>query len=547
MSINRRVSILIIICLKLKFFIKHFFISFFKLIRNVNISKVLFIRNKINISKGVTRNKEQFFFLSENNGLFRNLINYIFLRKLIKKNFFIVYDSTKNKVPFFFKKAIIDLSDKKKIPIFKTKKYFVNVSDCLIPPDLCFFYEALQLKSKIKGPLDENYLFYPKRCINADGINIFHPTPDLSYLSSNLYSNTFVFFTSSLHDLLTQDNKIISFYSLALALSINNNSSIHNLLENVIQIDSSILTNKPACHLTDNDKKLRDRYLERNFKLTTCEYFNKPPNMGLYLSSDGIDKLVSIIIPTKNSLSILKTCIQSILKTRYKKYEIIIVDNNSNEDEVFLYYKELSKYKNIKVIFDKGDYNFSRLNNLGFRHSKGDVLCLMNNDIELTHDNWLDALLPFVLIENVGFIGPKLIYPDQTLQHIGTYVGNQIAYHVAKNKEKSFPGYLFRYHNIISSQSITAALSLIKRTDYINCNGFDEKNFPINFSDLDFSLRLLKKKKFHYVVPHVEAIHHESKTRGYDMFDNKLSLSNFRSLHYEYFSGSDPFFDMNEL
>ena len=147
---------------------------------------------------------------------------------------------------------------------------------------------------------------------------------------------------------------------------------------------------------------------------------------------------ISIIIPNKDHIQDLKVCINSIIdKSSYKNYEIIIVENNSDESETFAYYKTLEKYSNVKVITWTGEFNYSAINNYGVKYASGEVLLLLNNDVEVINDDWLERMLEYAIREDVGAVGAKLYYPDDSIQHAGIIIGlGGIAGHSHKSLKK---------------------------------------------------------------------------------------------------------------
>lgn len=227
--------------------------------------------------------------------------------------------------------------------------------------------------------------------------------------------------------------------------------------------------------------------------------------------------LVSIIIPTRDQAEILKKCVDSIVsKTLYRNYEIIIIDNGSTEDDSLAL---LKKYKSqgISVIKDYGSFNYSRLNNKACKTAKGDLLHLMNNDIEITMSEWLDVMVSEIMQKQVGVVGAKLLYPKGTIQHAGVILGvGGVAGHVNKNAEKDTAGYFSRARLSQDLSACTAACLLIKRELFKKVGGLDEKNLKVAFNDVDLCLKI-RKLGFRIIwTPFAQFIHHESLSRGLD-------------------------------
>jgi GT2 family glycosyltransferase len=224
--------------------------------------------------------------------------------------------------------------------------------------------------------------------------------------------------------------------------------------------------------------------------------------------------LVSIIIPTRDRVDILKNCIDSIFeKSTYGNIEIIIVDNDSVECDTHHYFSSL-KIKGIKVIKDNYDFNFSRLNNIGANEAQGEYLCLMNNDIEVITSDWLEEMISFACQPGVGCVGARLWYPDGRLQHGGVILGiGGVAGHLHKYLPKDDIGYLGRAVIHQSVSAVTAACLVVSKKIYGEVGGLDEE-LAVAFNDVDFCLKVMKKQYRNIYTPYAEMIHHESISRG---------------------------------
>ena len=227
--------------------------------------------------------------------------------------------------------------------------------------------------------------------------------------------------------------------------------------------------------------------------------------------------LVSILIPSRDHRDDLKRCIDSIQqKTTYGNYEIIIIENNSEKEETFAYYEEIRKDPKIRVITYNHPFNYSALNNEGFRAAKGEQILLLNNDTEVLSPDWLQEMLMYAQREDVGAVGAKLYYPDGTIQHAGIGIGiKMLAGHYHKNFPKEHPGYFGRLTYAQNVSAVTAACMLVPRRVYEEMHGLDE-TFPVVFNDVDFCLRIREAGYLIVWTPWTELIHHESKSRGQD-------------------------------
>ncbi len=230
--------------------------------------------------------------------------------------------------------------------------------------------------------------------------------------------------------------------------------------------------------------------------------------------------LVSIIIGNKNSTEIFTRCIDSILaKTTYSNYEIIIVENNSTDENIFAYYKTIKKDKRIRIIdFSASTFNYSALNNEGVRKSKGEIVLLLNNDTEIITPNWIDEMLVLCQQADVGIVGAKLLYANGTIQHCGVAITKQ--QHIIHPFLNASANASVRMNSLFSTHSVSAltgACLMIKKQDYEQANGLDEKHFKIICNDIDLCFKLGQLKKRNLITPHAILYHHESLSRGFDL------------------------------
>lgn len=223
---------------------------------------------------------------------------------------------------------------------------------------------------------------------------------------------------------------------------------------------------------------------------------------------------VSIVIPTKDKVELLKVCVESIFdKTDYKNYEIIIVNNNSEEERTFEYFEEL-KRRGVGVLDINAPFNYSSLNNRAVSEAKGEYICLLNNDIEIITPDWLSEMISFAAQPSVGCVGARLWYPDGTLQHAGVILGVlSVAGHVYRGMPRSYPGYFGRAWVHQSMSAVTAACLVVEKRIYEEVGGLDER-FAVAFNDIDFCIRVREAGYRNVWTPYAEMIHHESATRG---------------------------------
>lgn len=228
------------------------------------------------------------------------------------------------------------------------------------------------------------------------------------------------------------------------------------------------------------------------------------------------EPLVSILIPNKDEKETLKVCIDSILeKSTYTNFEIILVENNSKNEETFSYYEQLKKNPQVKVVEWKEEFHYSKINNFGKQYAFGEYLLFLNNDIEVISPNWIEGLLSNCQREEVGVVGAKLLYPDRTIQHMGVILGlGGVAGHAFSRQLSIEPGYFARAICQQNFSAVTAACMMVSKKDFEKVGGFEEK-LAVAFNDVDFCLKVRHQLgKLIVVNPAVELFHYESKSRG---------------------------------
>lgn len=263
------------------------------------------------------------------------------------------------------------------------------------------------------------------------------------------------------------------------------------------------------------------------------------------------EPLVSIIIPNKDHAADLSKCLESVLKQSYKNYEIIIIENNSEEKETFAYYDKLMRtYANVKIIHWTKPFNYSLINNYGAKAAKGDYFLLLNNDIEFIHTGAVREMAGLCMRKDVGIVGSKLYYPDGTIQHAGVIVGyGGIAGHAFLGCQGTENGYMNRLQCSQDYSAVTAACMMVKREAFCKVKGFNGK-LQVAFNDVDFCLKVLKEGYRIVYTPFAEAYHYESKTRGIEDSYKKIKRFNqevdmFRKLWRDLISAGDAAYNPN--
>ena len=284
---------------------------------------------------------------------------------------------------------------------------------------------------------------------------------------------------------------------------------------------------------------------------------------------------VSIVIPNKDGKDILKVCIESVLeKSTYKNYEIVVVENNSETEEIYEYYKEIIKNNKIRVVnYNTGNeikeesecsleytkshkrevkpgFNYSAIINFGVKMSTGEYAIQLNNDTELITSNWLEIMLGYCQREDVGAVGVKLYFPDETIQHAGIIVGIG---GIAGNRFKSIPknghGYFAKESMVENLSAVTGACLMAPKSVYEEVDWMNE-NLAVAFNDVDFCLKIREKGYLVVYNPFVEFWHYESKSRGQENTPAKIKrfqgeMSTFEQRWGDILDEGDPYYNVN--
>ncbi len=280
---------------------------------------------------------------------------------------------------------------------------------------------------------------------------------------------------------------------------------------------------------------------------------NRTKDLGFYEVRYPVkgEPLVSVIIPNKDQKDTLKNCLDSVFeKTTYRNFEIIIVENNSTEPQTFAYYEELRKHSNIRIITWESGFNYSAINNFAVKEARGEYLLFLNNDVEVINPEWMSEMLGNCQRREVGIVGAKLYYPDDTIQHAGTIIGiGGIAGHAFLNMPRSRTGYLHKASIQMNLSAVTAACMLMKKSVFEQIGGFEEE-LQVAFNDVDLCLRTVQANFLVVYNPRVELYHYESKSRGTE--DNEEKVRRFqreiefmRTRWIEILKNGDPCYNKN--
>ncbi|QNK71089.1 glycosyltransferase family 2 protein [Variovorax sp. PAMC26660] len=235
--------------------------------------------------------------------------------------------------------------------------------------------------------------------------------------------------------------------------------------------------------------------------------------------------LVSLFIPTRNGLKLVRQCIESILeKTLYPRYEIILVDNGSDDPEALRYFEEIAARSGVRVLRDDSPFNYSALNNGAAAIARGEIFGLINNDIEVISPDWLGEMVSIALQPGVGAVGARLWYPEKTLQHAGVVLGYRggVADHAHRRLAEGDAGYFGRAALLQTFSVVTAACLVVRRALYEEVGGLDAQHLKVAYNDVDFCLRLREAGYRNVWTPYAELFHHESATRPSDLSEAQI-------------------------
>ena len=262
--------------------------------------------------------------------------------------------------------------------------------------------------------------------------------------------------------------------------------------------------------------------------------------------------LISVIIPNKDHTDDLELCLFSMTrKSTYRNYEILIVENNSEKEETFEYYRKLpDRYPNARVLTWEKEFNYSAINNFAAKEAKGEYLLFLNNDVEILTPDWMEEMLQNCQQENVAAVGAKLYYPDDTIQHAGVVLGlGGIAGHIMCRASKEDPGYFGRMISVQEISAVTAACMMVKKSDFDAVGGLDE-TFQVAFNDIDLCMKFRAAGKKIIFTPYAELYHYESKSRGLEdtpekQFRFDKEVKRFQEKWAQQLEMGDPYYSPN--
>lgn len=261
---------------------------------------------------------------------------------------------------------------------------------------------------------------------------------------------------------------------------------------------------------------------------------------------------VSIIIPNKDHVEDLDKCLRSIWeKTSYDNYEIIIVENNSEEKDTFAYYEMIRNIKeNVRILTWKKEFNYAAINNYAVSYAQGEFLLFLNNDVEIITERWIEEMLGYCQRDDVGIVGAKLYYPDDTVQHAGVIIGmGGVAGHIFCGSGRGEYGYCAKLVSAQDYSAVTAACMMTPKWLFQKVGGFDE-GFQVAFNDIDYCMKVRREEKLVVFTPYAELYHYESKSRGKEETAAQLKrfageVHRFEEKWPEILKKGDPYYNPN--
>ena len=292
-------------------------------------------------------------------------------------------------------------------------------------------------------------------------------------------------------------------------------------------------------------------YFERN--QIDAEVMELPGYSGYFRIAYRVPEpapLVSLLIPTRDRVDLLARCVDSILeKTTYQNYEIIVLDNESSQRETLEYFEEIENDRRVRVIRWAHPFNYSAINNFGASRARGEVIGLLNNDIEVISPGWLTEMVGHALRPEIGVVGAMLYYPNDTIQHGGVMLGiGGVAGHAYTGAPRGYPGHKHRAGLAQTLSAVTAACVVMRASVYHEVGGLDE-GLRVAFNDIDLCLRIREMGYRNLWTPFAELYHYESATRGYENTPEKIERfkqeESFMKRRWRDALESDPYYNPN--
>jgi glycosyltransferase involved in cell wall biosynthesis len=317
--------------------------------------------------------------------------------------------------------------------------------------------------------------------------------------------------------------------------------------------DDSFSQTSPMCALEAAQRAVNEHFTRTGQAAVASAVgrSNYPSHLRIKQSLPAAHPLVSIIIPTRDQCELLRNCIDGLVnRTDYEPVEIVIVDNGSSEPDALAFLADLRSRPNVKVVDDPRQFNFSRLVNQGVAASSGGVCVLLNNDTDVINSGWLEEMVSHALRPEVGAVGAKLYYANDTLQHGGVILGlGGVAGHALRLSPRRSAGYFNQLNLTRNLSCVTAACVAIRREVYDTVSGFNERDLTVAFNDVDFCIRVRQVGYQIIWTPHAELYHYEYQSRGGETTREKAerfrSEVTYMRKQWGPVLDSDPFYNPN--
>lgn len=389
-----------------------------------------------------------------------------------------------------------------------------------LPPDALYW-----VAGEIAEHPDAMLIYSDEDKIGTDGERkepYFKPdwNPDL-FLSQNMVSHLGVYQTALVRELggFREGYEGSQDYDLALRVTERAQPGQIRHIPRVLYhwrtiAGSTSLGGGEKSYATDAALRAISSHLARGHIAAEARAMDGPGMYRVRYALPAAPPLVSLIIPTRNGLELLRHCVDCIrTKTRYPNYEILIVDNGSDDPATLEYLEALEGQT--RILRDPRPFNYSALNNAAVRQARGELIGLLNNDLEVISPDWLDEMVSHARRPGIGAVGARLWYPDDTLQHGGVILVGGVAAHAHRLVPKGSAGYGGRAILIQNFSAVTAACMVLRKDIFEQAGGFDE-NLVVTFNDVDLCLKIQALGYRNLWTPYAELYHHESATRGHD-------------------------------
>lgn len=416
-------------------------------------------------------------------------------------------------------------------------------------------FALLFLASQLEKTPDASILYTDEDTLNAQSERV-DPNfksgwnPDLYYAQD--YISTFVTFKKNeLKSIGGFNIDLDSGYIYDAVLRVTGNINHEHIVRLPHILNHKGINPSLGCSTEAAGLKVRKTFFERQGQAIEVTYQKEVDSYRVKWPVCNPDPLVSLLIPTRDGFDILKQCVESIMdKTTYSNYELIILDNQSRCEKTLDYLKQFDRHECVRVLPFDQPFNYSAINNFGVEHARGSVIGLINNDIEVISKDWLTEMVSHAIRPDIGCVGAKLYYANDTIQHGGVICGlGGVAGHSHKHYKRTDSGFQNRLNCVQNLSAVTAAVLLLRKEVYEQVAGLDEENLIVALNDVDLCLKVREAGYRNLWTPHAELYHHESISRGLD--DTPEKKARFISEHTfmrEKWKGKlqpDPYYNPN--